>query len=431
MKHFYERFLKSDFATSSIYSAIATGIKMLTMLLMSKIVAVFLGPDGIGLIGQLSNFVMITAAIAGGAINIGVVKYVAEYAAAKQEALPRFIATCFTVLFWLSLAVAFPLVVFSSFWANTILNDTQFRDVFILQGFTLYLFGLNICIVSVLNGLKKYRMLNMVNITTSLLGLCVSYILIVCLSTRGALYAIVANQSIALFVTLWITRKEELIRRSIFTFKGELSDIRRLSAFVLMTLVSTAAVPFVQLMIRNMVITDLGLSQAGIWESVSRISAMHLLFITTTLSTYYLPRLSEISSLPVLRNEVVRMLKVVMPFIITTSMAIFLFRNLLISLLFTADFQQGEALFKWQLIGDIFKAASWIIGYQMHAKAMTRTFIITELAGGALYFFLSVICLEGFGLIGASVAYALSYAVYLFGMIFVFRKTLLSSVDAL
>jgi PST family polysaccharide transporter len=59
-----------------------------------------------------------------------------------------------------------------------------------------------------------------------------------------------------------------------------------------MAFVSSVIGPIVFLAIRNYVIQTIGLQEAGYWEAISRISSYYLLFATTILSIYFLPKLS-------------------------------------------------------------------------------------------------------------------------------------------
>ena len=52
---------------------------MLSGIVINKIIAIYIGPSGIALIGQFQNFLGIITTIGNGAINSGVTKYVAEY----------------------------------------------------------------------------------------------------------------------------------------------------------------------------------------------------------------------------------------------------------------------------------------------------------------------------------------------------------------
>src|SRR3990167_10621524 len=75
---------------TSILTAASTLIKMMCGFVIAKIIAIFLGPAGLALMGQFQNFIQITQNFSGGMLGHGIVKYIAEYkndAAQKKEIL--------------------------------------------------------------------------------------------------------------------------------------------------------------------------------------------------------------------------------------------------------------------------------------------------------------------------------------------------------
>ena len=64
---------------TSLLNAIAVVIKMLTILGINKILAVYVGPTGYAALGQFQNAVQMITTFGSGAINTGVTKYTAEY----------------------------------------------------------------------------------------------------------------------------------------------------------------------------------------------------------------------------------------------------------------------------------------------------------------------------------------------------------------
>ena len=81
-----------------------------------------------------------------------------------------------------------------------------------------------------------------------------------------------------------------------------------------------------------------------------------------------------------------------------------------------------KELFLWQLVGDVTKIAALLIAYLMLAKAMTKTFIITEIAFSINFVFLSIWFTSQSGLIGMSYAFALNYVLYFIVMIFATKR---------
>ncbi|MCV5682737.1 O-antigen flippase, partial [Escherichia coli] len=73
-----------------------------------------------------------------------------------------------------------------------------------------------------------------------------------------------------------------------------------------------------------------------------------------------------------LRKEILQGYKILLPIVIVCGLIIYLLRDFIIYLLFSDSFTPMKPLFTWQIIGDVFKIASWLLAYVMLAKAMTR-----------------------------------------------------------
>jgi PST family polysaccharide transporter len=82
------------------------------------------------------------------------------------------------------------------------------------------------------------------------------------------------------------------------------------------------------------------------------------------------------------------------------------------------------SLFLWQLIGDVLKVASLILGYQFFAKKLTVAFIFTELLSLSITYFSSIFLVSIYGLEGIVMAHTLTYFVYLIVLGVYFRKSL-------
>ncbi|MCV5663759.1 O-antigen flippase, partial [Escherichia coli] len=68
--------------------------------------------------------------------------------------------------------------------------------------------------------------------------------------------------------------------------------LKGLSRFAFMALFSSLAVPLTQMFLRNFIGTNISWEISGYWEAINRISAINIMLATTTLTLYYLPKLS-------------------------------------------------------------------------------------------------------------------------------------------
>ncbi|MEZ9347469.1 oligosaccharide flippase family protein, partial [Vibrio splendidus] len=136
---------------TSILSFFATGIKMLSGLVINKAVSVIIGPSGLALIGQLQNSQGLIRVLAQGGINSGVTKYTAEYTD-DIDSTRSIWSSALKVTLFCSIITSVLMLIFSREISKYILNTEEYSYVFILFSFTITLFSLNQLILSILNG---------------------------------------------------------------------------------------------------------------------------------------------------------------------------------------------------------------------------------------------------------------------------------------
>ena len=405
---------------TSVLTGISTVIKLVSAFVINKVIALYIGPSGLAIVGQLQNFTSIITTFSNGAISSGIVKYTAEYQDIEEK--KKIFSSSIVISLICSLIISIFLFGFSDYLSELILKDIQYSSVFIIFGATIFLFALNMVLISILNGQKEIKKYVLVNIAGSIFSLVFTSILIMQLNLMGALYAMVLNQSVMFFVTLAFVLKSSWFKLEYFLKGLDKDSLSKLSKYSLMAITSALTVPVSHLIIREYIGENLGWDSAGYWQGIWYISTMYLMLVTTTLGVYYLPKLSEIQDNKELRKEIFSGYKIIMPIVILASLIIFLLKEYVILIAFSKDFMPMMELFAWQLIGDVIKIASWLLAYLMLAKAMTKVFIYTEVLFSALFVGLSLLFVDKFGLVGITYAYALNYLLYLFMMIFIFRK---------
>ncbi|MTC30470.1 oligosaccharide flippase family protein [Providencia alcalifaciens] len=408
---------------TSLLSLVATFFKMLSGLVINKAISVYIGPSGLAVIGQFQNFSQVALIAAQGAINSGVVKYTAEYGRESPK-IPYLFSTALRISLVASVSVGLLLILFSSFFSSRILDSVDYNFIFIIFGFTIILFVLNGLLLSIINGLKEIRSYIKINIIQSLYSLIFTSLLIYFFSLKGALIALATNQSIIFFITLVMIRKHNIIKWKNFTSTFDKQISKKLFAFSAMAITSAIMVPTSQFIIRDYIATTQGINQAGYWQGVWYISTTYLMIVTTALSTYYLPRLSEIVDKQELKKEILQGYKILLPIVIICGLVIYFLRDVIIYLLFSGGFTPMKPLFTWQIIGDIFKIASWLLAYIMLAKSMTKLFIISEIFFSLSLIILSYLLISKYGTIGATYAYCINYIIYLVFIIFFITKKL-------
>jgi len=399
---------------------IATVIQLFVGLVINKAISLFVGPSGLAVIGQFQNISQLAMVVSQGAINKGVVKYTAEYSK-NEEDLTTLLSTAIKITIVCSVIVGVALILLSGYLSNEFLTDENFTFIFIIFGFTILFYSLNSLFLAILNGLKEVKQLILINIVQSLYSLVFTTALIYFFGLKGALIALVTNQSIIFLYIIWKLRNHRVINLGLL--KGLYSSViaTKLSRFALMAITSAIAIPVSHLVIRNYLVDNLGWEQAGYWQAIWYISTMYLTVVTTTLGVYFLPKLSEITDKKALRGELLSGYKVILPIVMLVSAVIYILKDFIVFILFSDDFKPMIELFLWQLIGDVIKIAAWLLSYLMLAKAMTKRYMAVEVLFNVIFVGISIYMVNSYGLIGITYAFAASYSIY-FVTVFLLTK---------
>ena len=397
--------------TTSVLNGVAVLIKTITMFVLNKILAVYLGPTGYAAIGQFQNFIQMVTTFAGSAINTAVVKYTAEYHEdeSKQRAIWK---TAGSIVFLFSLIFAFLILIFQGQLSLYIFHSLKYQTVFIWFAVFLIFFNFNTLFLAILNGKKEILKLVLANIAGSLFALIITSVLAIKLHLYGALVALSIYQSIAFIVTLFLCYRANWFKFSSLLGKIDLEITKKFSSFILMALVSAICVPLSQMLIRAYLTQEFSLAYAGYWEAMIRLSTVYLMLVTTTLGVYYLPRLSELNKIDEIKKEVYLGYKFLFPLTVIGGIIVFVLRDWIINLLFTPSFAPMQDLFFWQMMGDALKIGSWILAYLMLSKAMTKLYISTEIIFTLSLIALTYVCTQFFGFKGVSIAHLINYGMY-------------------
>lgn len=394
---------------------------MVTLLGLNKILAVYVGPAGYATLGQFQNAVQMISTLASGAINVGVTKYTAEYHEdeVKQRALWQTAGTIALVS-----SVLFSLLVFTfrAKLAQWFFNDVSLAPVFGWFAATLILFVFNTLLLAILNGKKDIHLFVVANIAGSLFALLITSTMVLQWGLMGALVGFAVYQSLAFFVTLALCIKTPWFRLSHLFGRIDTRVAKNLAKYTAMALTTAATVPLSHILIRNYLGYTLGWEAAGYWEAMWRLSGAYLMLVSTTLSVYYLPRMSELKTGAEIRREILSGYRVILPVAAVCAILVYLLRYLIIETLFSATFLPMETLFFWQLVGDVLKIASWLMGFVLIAKAILGLYVISEAAFAFLFYTLIVQMVPFIGLEATAIAHAIVYLLHLIFMFIVLKR---------
>ncbi len=408
-------------ASTVSWSALATIIRLANGFVSMKIVAVLVGPIGVALIGQFGNFNSIVMVLALGGVSSGVIKYTSQYKDNQEE-----LHKVWRTVTWVSLALSIPVIIvllsFHNWLAQEFLHDVKYGSILVIFAFSLGFYVANSLLLNILNGLHEIKRFNLLNTLNSTLGLLVTIGLVYQYKVYGALLAMVISQSITFFIIAFFVRKQAWFKLNNFFGKFDKYYFNKLLGFTAMSLTSMCVIPTSQMFVRGYLADHTSWNVAGCWQGMQKISDAYLMIVYTALGTYFLPKLANLQDKNQISKEINNGYKLIMPFVICSAIIIYFMRDFVIHLLFAKSFGAMRDMFFWQLIGDCFKLASWILAYLMLARAKTKLFMLTEIIFGISFLLLSYLFINLIGANGAVMAFALNYMIYFVIFVVLYKK---------
>ncbi len=408
--------------TSSVLTRIIAGV------LTSKAIAIFIGAEGLALIGNLRNFVSSAQTIATLGMYRGVVNYIGQF----KEDLVRLGKTLSTVFYFgfISTIVVSLCCYFKAEEINDLIFPTynEYAQVIKIFAIVLPFYALNMFSFSIMNGFSKYKILIVINIIGQILGLAITLLLIYQERLNGALISVVISESIIFLITLvGIINRRSLVPL-INVNQVSFSFFKKIGSYTLMALFSAMILPLVILVIRSYIIDSVGYKDAGFWEAMLRISKYYLMLVSSLMALYIIPRFSEINDVKEFKKEVFSLYKKIIPVFASGLLLIYLLRSLIVRFVFSSEFEPVENLFLWQLLGDFVKVLSMIIAYQFLAKKMFWHYIVTEAFLVVILYTTSIYFIKLYGVEGAVIGHFVSYVMYYGIILLIFGSSLFGVV---
>ena len=165
MKIIFKNILKKinvDFLKVSFFNSIANILKMILGLINNKIVAIYLGPSGIAILGQFNNLFNITRTFSTFGILTGVTKYISEFQSHPDKQKSIFSTGVIIVLISSILSIIL-ILIFSDDISKRIFFTDEYRWVLQIFCIGILFFSINFFLIAVLNGLQKFKKIIIIN----------------------------------------------------------------------------------------------------------------------------------------------------------------------------------------------------------------------------------------------------------------------------
>ncbi len=404
----YHQILKS----SSIIGG-AQVINYIVGLIRTKFVAVLLGPSGVGLVGLYISIIGFIQTFAQFGINESGVREVA--AAAGAEDKQKIAATVKTLrrICWLTGMVGWVLAVALA-WplAQWTFGSTAHAWAIAVLGITILLELVSSGQKALLQGVRRVGDLARIQIAFALLSTVMAIAVYWWMREDGIVPVIILTSVTQLFASWWFARRVVVCQVSQTwseTFISAKGLFQLGSAFMYGALLAAA----VGLAIRALIVRDLGVEAAGIYQAAWALSGLFGAFVLQAMATDFYPRLTASASMNTEVNRLVNeQMEVGMLMTLPGVIGAIVFAPWLIKLFYSEQFLPSEELLPWFAVGVFVQVVTWPLGMIQRAKGSARWIFVGQTHLNLLNLALVFVGVKYFGLAAVALAFVLAGVIH-------------------
>lgn len=397
---------------SSLLTGLGSGADLALRLIRTKAIALLLGPSGVGLISLFNAIAETIHGPAAAGFGASGVQQVARHAG-SGDALRRDLFVIRALLAGLACAGALVLLLGRGPIAQLSFSDaSRAGDVGLLAAVVL-LTALAASNTTILQGLRRIRALAVITVTSAVISTAATVLLLLAFGERAIVPSLVVTALVTAAVSFWHVR-DLPFRAPAGAWQVLLQDGRGLLALGSIFLVTHLLTVLTDYAVRLMVLQSLEIQGAGLYQAAWTLGGTYVGFVLGAMATDFYPRLSAAADDHLACNRLVNeQVEVGLLLAGPGILACLTFAPWLVSLCYSREFAPAVDLFRLLLVGMLLRVVAWPLGYILRAKRHGAAVLWTEIAKNATQLILSLLLIQRFGLVGAGLAFILTYVVCL------------------
>jgi O-antigen/teichoic acid export membrane protein len=414
----YKQIMKatSVFGGVQVFNIIITIIR-------TKLVAVLLGPSGMGIVSLLTSTTGFIEALTSFGLSKSAIKNVAaSFATGDMHKLGTTVAV-FRKLVWFTGLLGFLVTLTLAPWLSEIaFGNKSYTVAFVLISVTLLLTQISAGQGVILRGTRKIHAMAKSSMIGAVIGLIISVPLYYLFGEAGIVPAIIVSSILALTVTWYFSKQVNIpkveVRRETVLDEGK--DMLRMGIFISMSGLITVGASY---LFRIYISNNGGVEDVGLYNAGFAIINTYVGMIFTAMGTDYFPRLAAIAHDKTKTNNEINQQAEIALLILSPILIIFLvYINWAVILLYSEKFIPVTTMIHWAALGIFFKAVSWAIGFIILAQGAGKLFFWSEVIANSYILVLNVLGYNYMGLTGLGISFFIAYVLVLIQVFIIAKK---------
>lgn len=382
-----------------------------------KIVALLLGPSGVGLIGLYMSAIELVGSIMRFGMTQSAVREIADANGRGDEqqiahtaaTLRRACLVGGTIAWAVTAAFAYPL----SLWA---FGSPERAWALSILGLSLLFTMLAEGQTALLQGTRRIGDLARINVISAVLSTLLSIVFYAQFGERAIVVVLVLTGVTSMAVSWWFYRRVEL---SVVSqgWKDTWQQARGLLRLGIAFMWSTAMAAFAALFIRTIIVRELGVDANGMYQAGWALSSVFGSMLVGAMSTDFYPRLTALvergrEAVHLVNEQIEIGILLGLPGLLATMV----FAEWAIKLFYSDAFLLGASLLQFFVFSVFFTLISYPMGYILVGKGAAYRYALITTSFHVVHIVTAAFLIEAYGLLGVAIANPVLGFLYVFGM---------------
>jgi len=402
------------------------GVKIIQIvigILRSKVIALLIGPAGMGISSLLKSTTDAVNSITGCGLQTSAVRDVAKsYNEQKPERINITITTLRGLTWFTGLLGAFLVLAFAGPLSQFAFGNREYTVAFRILSIMMVFTQLNVGQIALLQGCFRYKDMARATLTGQILSLVLTIPLYYFFREKGIVPALLIA-SIITVVLSTIYAKRVPFQKVKMTLKEFWKNGKGMISLGIVIAIG-GQISNASSYLMNVIISHIGSVDAvGLYSAAMTMANSYVFLVLSAMTTDYVPRLSAISGddkeqIVVINKQMIMVMTVITPLLIAFTV----FAKEAIYILYSSDFYAVVHMLEFLMFSMFFRALSWCLSYAFIARGDSKTFLINE----CVIFSVSIsLKFAGFyygSYTGIGIALILIYIIYTLLMLFVGKR---------
>lgn len=409
-KNTYKQILK----TTSIFGGVQV-YNILIAIVRSKIVAVLLGPEGIGLSGLYQNATGLVSGFSSFGLNNSGVKSISE-----SNEKEKTVSVLYTLLLFTGILGTLVGFIFAEQLSIGTFGSSEYTVQLRWLSATILFNQLAAGYNAILTGYQAIKKLAAMNVWIGIVGLLVSVPLFYFYGIKGIVPSIWISSFLSFGVGWYFVNK--LVKQKLLI--GSMRDVfhsgREMLKLGFLLNINTLFTLLIAYLIRIYISKTGGLLDVGLYTAAFLILNTYVGMVFSAMSTDYFPSLSKLGPNIFERNGLVnRQIEIGLLLIAPMLIGFSIVSKQLIIVFYSNTFLPIQELLIVSLLGMYMKVVGWGLGYLYLACGTQKNYFINETIFNVFNLVLSIVSYHIWGLLGLGYSFVGLYFVYaLYMMLF-------------